>query len=206
MDKLSKKRKRSVAQALGYGLLMTAIMGGTGTFVAYLPDFRPIPVPGLMTVWGLSLAMGAAIFWNARSPHWMAIFIFSFSLTTLFLATAVHMLAPYLSGWLWRALLAGAYLFVWTLPLVNPRLAQALNDEQVHPRTWLGRKQILIFFLLAILGAILLPIFARNGSVPINPAMLLIGTMFSILAVGGGQYFAYQIRNIREEQIRETDR
>jgi hypothetical protein len=103
-------------------------------------------------------------------------------------------------------LLTGAYLSIWALPLLNPRLAQALNDEQVHPKTWLGRHQVFVSFLIAILGAVLLGIFAQKPGVPINPVMLFIGTMSSILAVGGGQYFAYQVRKSWEEQAREAAR
>ncbi len=97
-------------------------------------------------------------------------------------------------------------MLVWVLPLLNPRLAQALNDEQVHPQTWLGRHQVLIAFLLAILGAVLLGIFTRERTVPINPIMLFIGTSSSILAIGMGQYFAYQVRKTWEEQTREAAR
>ncbi|HEX2995564.1 MAG TPA: hypothetical protein VHP14_12110 [Anaerolineales bacterium] len=206
MNKSSKQKKRSVAQALGYSLLLVMLIGGTGTFFVYLPDSQTAPVPGLITVWALSFTIGIAGFWNARSSHWMAVFILSFSLTTLFLAAAVHMLNPYLSGWLWRALLAGAYLFVWALPLLNPNLAQALNDEQVHPKTWWGRHQVLIFFLLATLGAVLLGAFGEKRAVPINPVMLFLGTMSSILAVGGGQYFAHQVRKSWERRTRGSAR
>lgn len=204
MNKSSTQKKRSVAQSLGYSLLVITLIGGIGTLFAYLPDLHTASVPGLIIVWGLSFTIGIAGFWNARRPHWIAVFIISFSLTTLFLAAAIHTLNPYLSGWLWRALLVGAYLFVWVLHLLNPNLAQALNDEQMHPKTWLGRHQVLIFFLLAILGAILLGTFGEKRAVPINPVMLFLGTMSSILAVGGGQYFAYQVRKSWERQTRAS--
>ncbi|RPI89614.1 MAG: hypothetical protein EHM40_20385 [Chloroflexi bacterium] len=202
----SKKKKLSVAQALGYSLLLTALIGGAGTLFVYFPDTQSSPIPGLITVWGLSITMGIAGFWNARSPHWMAVFIIFFSLTTLFLAGAIHALDRYLTGWLWLTLLVGAYLLAWALPFLNPRLSRVLSEAQSNQQTWLGRRQVLTALLIAILGAVLLGIFTRERRDSIQPFMLVTGTIFSMLAVGGGQYFAHQVRVGWEEQTRQASR
>jgi tetratricopeptide (TPR) repeat protein len=200
-----KKRRPSVAKALGISLFLTGWFAVLGIGFAYLPDFQSVSTLSLITVWGLSITIGVAGFWNARRPHWIAVFIVSFSLTTLFLAAAVHLAGPYLSGRLWIVLTA-AYLFVWCLPLLNPPLAKAISDEQSSPKTWLGKHQLFVVFFLVIISAVLIGIFSQRPLAAINPAMLFIGTMFSFMAVGGGQYFAYQVRKSWEEQTRRAAR
>lgn len=200
----AKSQKVSVVAALIRSLILLSIFGGLGTLAAYEPDFQGTPVIGLTIVWFFSLTLAVANFRYVLKPSWFPLFIIMFSMTNLFLAVAVHALSPYLSGWPWIALLIGTYLLAWSLPLLNPRLAKALNDEQLRPKTWLGRNQALIVLLIAILSAILIGIFDRGGTVPIHPIMLFIGTTFSILAIGTGQYFAYQVRKSWEEQTRRT--
>ncbi len=194
------KKTLSIPKALGWSLFVTLLIGGTGTLVAYIPNFKPTPILGLITVWSLSILIGIAGFSNARRPHWIANFVFSFSLTALFLAGAIHGLGPYLLGWHWLVLLIAAYLFVWALPLLNPRLAKALGDEQMNPRTRLGKHQFAVALLIAIFGAVLIGIFTREQTGPAKPLMLFTGTMFSLLAIGGGQYFADQVRREWERQ------
>lgn len=185
-----------MAKTLGLSLFLTLLIGGIGTLFAYIPDFESTPTLGLITVWTLSLAIGVAGFWNTRKPNWIANFIVLFSLSTLFLAAAIHLLGINLSGWLWLVLLLGAYLTVWTLPLWNVSLAKALHDEQVHPKTWLGRNQLLVVLLATILLAVVAGLFSQGQ---INPALLFLGSLSAIIAIGMGQYFAYQVRENWEE-------
>lgn len=198
-----RKRRPPAVKALGISLSLTVLIGAMGTLVAYIPDLQPT-ILSLVMAWGLSIVIGVAGFWNARRPHWVAVFIVYFSLTTLFLAGAIHMVGPYLSGWPWILVLMWAYLFVWVLPLFEPRLAKVLSDEQSRPRTWLGRHQVSIVFSIVIISAIVIGILSHRPLESINPAMLFIGTLFSFLAVGAGQYFAYQVRKDWKKQVQQA--
>ncbi|MFZ5883753.1 MAG: hypothetical protein ACOYYI_08260 [Chloroflexota bacterium] len=197
------KKKLSIAQAAGWSLWLTLVIGSVGTLFLYLPDFNflPAPVFGLITVWGLSIAIGIAGFWNARNPHWITQFIVLFSLTTLFLTGAIQMLRFYLSGWFWYALLVSAYLFVWSLPLLNLCLANFFHKkEQAHPQTWLGRYQGEIVLMVILFGIVLLWIFPRERTF-----MLFIGSLFLFVSISGGQYFAYEVwKTYREQQIQKS--
>lgn len=194
------KKKLSIAQAAGWSLWLTLVIGCVGTLFLYLLNFGPAPVFSLVTVWGFSITIGLAGFWNARHPHWIVQFIVLFSLTTLFLAGAIYTLRFYLSGWLWYALLAGAYLFVWSLPLLNLRLAKLFYKEQAHPQTWLGRYQGEIVFIFILFGIVLLWIFPQERTF-----MLFIGSLFLFVSISGGQHFAYEVwKTYREQQIRKS--
>jgi hypothetical protein len=199
-DPFSKKQPMPVAKALGWSLLLCAIVGGMGTLIAYEPDFRGTPVLGLATVWTLTLAIGVGGFWNARRPGWQAEAVVTFSLTSLFLAAAIHALGPYFSGWLWITLLSLGYLLAWALPFLNPHLAGALSDEQLRPRTRLGRMMPLVLLVLAVLGVLAIGLFSGRHAGPVNPVMLFIGTASALVAVGTGQTFAWQVRQKWEQE------
>jgi hypothetical protein len=204
----SKKVPLPVGKALAWSLLLCVIVGGVGTLIAFEPDFRGTPVLGLVTVWTLSLAIGVGGFWNARRPSWIAVFVVLFSLTTLFLASAIHALGPYFSGWLWIALLALAYLLAWIQPLLDSRLAKALSDEQLRPRTRLGRNIPLLLLVLAVAAVLVIGVFHYRHAGPVRPVMLFIGAVSALLAVGTGQTFSYQVRQKweRENLARQDDR
>jgi len=189
----SSKSKLSAKGALSRSLFLTVLIGAVGTLFASLPDFDRIPITSLFTVWGLSIAIGVAGFWNALRSHWLAEFIMMFSLTTLFLASAFHTLGAYLPGSLWTVTLVGVYVLAWALPLLNVRLAKLLHDEQMRPRTWFGRNQILIFFLIVVSSTAIMGVLGQNSITNIHPVMLFIGVSSFILAVGFGQYFSYQL-------------
>ena len=196
------KKGTSILRALIRGLYITGLFGAIGTFFTYLPDFQSPSMLGLFTTWGLSIAMGVAGFLEARNPHWGSQFVLLFSLSTLFLASAIHALGPYFSGWLWIASMVGVYLIAWILPLVNMPLARAISEEQMKPKTWLGRNLPIIMLLVAILLALTVGVFTFGRTHRIHPAMLFIGTMSAILAIGLGQTFAHQVRKRWEKQVR----
>ncbi len=99
-------------------------------------------------------------------------------------------------------MLAGVYLLAWILPWIDPTLARRLSEEQVSPKTCLGRNQVLIVLFLAVLGALIVGIYNVGRVGLFHPIMLFIGVMSALLTVGGGQYFSYYIRQEWEKQSR----
>jgi hypothetical protein len=196
-------KKMSPGKALGWSLLLCTIIGGIGTLIAYEPDFQGTPILGLVIVWTLTLAIGIASFRNALRKNWVSSFIVMFNLSTLFLSSAIHALGPYLSGWFWIIFLSGIYVLVWVLPLLKPHLARVISNEQIGPRTWLGKHLIPIVLVIGISSAIVIGKISYSHKGFVQPAMLIIGTMSAILAVGLGQYFAVQVVEQREIEIRE---
>jgi hypothetical protein len=199
---IKSKKVMSRKKALGWSLLLSTIVGGLGTLFAYAPDFHNTPILGLTTVWTFTLAIGIASYRNALQNNWVTTFIITFSLSTLFLASAIHALAPYFSGRLWIVILSGVYILAWALPLLKPRIALIISNEQLMPRTWLGRYSL---FIIGVTVAFIIGLFNISHKNPIHPGMLFIGTMAVIAALSSGQSFAVQVFQQREVEIRDQE-
>jgi MFS family permease len=197
------KEKRKVLKSLGVSLLALLFFGAVGTMIAIVPDPKHRSIIGLVTAWGLSLVIAVSGFSNMLKPNLLALFMVEFSLSTLFLAAAIHGWGTYLSGWIWIVPLSGAYLLAWILPILNPSLARVLSNEQMAPNKRLGKNLSLIVLCIAgvsgILGAFL-GLLSHRLLGTYTPAMLFIGTLGAFCAIGLGQYYSYQLWERRQKE------
>jgi hypothetical protein len=193
------------SKALGLSLLGFFILGIVGSIFAFLPDIHNPSIIGLVTVWSLSLIISGSNFLNRLKPNLGARFLVLFNLTNLFLAVAIRGLAFFLSGWFWIVVLSVVYILVWVLPFINPQLAKYLNDVQYSLKPRLGKNRlcrfIMVFFFIVI-GSVCSLLYALIGYrfwYFQSPGMLLVGILGTLLAIGGGQTFAYQIWKERQK-------
>ncbi len=193
------------SKALGLSLLSFLILGIVGSIFAFLPDIHNPSIIGLVTAWSLSLIISGSNFLNRLKPNLVARFLVLFNITNLFLAAAIRGLSFFLSGWLWIVVLLVVYILVWVLPFINSQLAKYLNDMQysLRPRPEKNRlRRFIMMFFFIVIGSICSLLYALIGYkfwYVQSPGMLLIGILGVLLAIGGGQAFAYQIWKERQK-------
>jgi hypothetical protein len=209
-----RKKPMSVLKAAGLTLGLTMLFGLMGTLGAFFPDFENPSVFGLYVVWGLAIWLGLVGFWNVRrsQTHWFLDFTASMVITIYCFSGAVRSLGVYLSGWLWIAILAGFCLLVWILPAVNIALAQRLVVRQnVSGRSCLDLLLPFVFLSPAVLLVLLaggfpfhqLFVFVPGVGFLIDPWAIFIGVLCAMVAIGLGQWAAYQVYTRRRRDLAE---
>lgn len=189
----------TILKALGLSATSFIILSTIGSIFAFLPDFNNPSIIGLITVWSLSLIISAGNFINRLRPSLTARFLILFNVANFLLAIAILGLTDFVSGWLWVLILLSLYILAWILPITNPRTAKDLNDLQyflkpsfIQSRL---RRPITIFSVigLGLISILLCSLTSHSLLQGRSLGMLLIGIIGSILAIGGGQNFAYQL-------------
>lgn len=209
-----RKKPMPVLKAAGLTLGLTILFGLMGTLGAFFPDFDNPSILGLYVVWGLAIWLGLVGFWNVRrsQTHWFSGFTASMVITIYCFSGAVRSLGMYLSGWLWIVILAGFCLLAWVLPFVNLSLAERLVARQnASGRSCLGTLSPFVFLTPAVLLVLLsggfpfhqLFVFVPGVGFLIDPLAIFIGVLCAMVAIGGGQWFAYQVYTSRKRELAE---
>lgn len=209
-----RKKPMPVLKASGLTLGLTMLFGLLGTLFAYIPDFDNPSTLGLYVVWGLAVWLGLVGFWNVRrsQTHWFLDFTASMVITIYFFSAAVRFLGMYLSGWSWIAILAGFCLLAWILPFLKFSLAERLVARQnASGRSCLDLLLPFIFLSPAVLLVLLsggfpfrqLFVFVPGVGFLIDPWMIFIGVLGAMIAIGWGQWAAYQVYTRRRRDLAE---
>jgi hypothetical protein len=197
-------RKISRIKAMGTMLFIICFIGGLGTLIAYDPNSKEATIFGLLLVWILSIAMGVAGYFDSRRKNWATTFIVSFGSGTLTLALAVHILLPFLSGWLWIILMTGVYLLVWVGPFPFPDLARKISDGLERPHAWTGQKLGNVYSYALIGAVILIYVFVHNEKLS-RLTSLWMGILFAVSSIVSGLASSCRVWNQRMKETQESE-
>jgi hypothetical protein len=200
----NKLRKNEYIYAIFLGIVLFVLLSAIGSLMALIPP--PITSNRFISVFTFSGIIGICGMWNKLRPSWIAKLFTLLAITCLLLVWAIHCLSFGIIGinmWIWLLPLLLACSIAWILPIITPSWAKAINDEQISPKTKLGK---LIFTIALSIGGASGAIGASIGRVMykvsgFQPAMLIMGIGVSIITIAIAQTAAYQTFAARKQEI-----
>lgn len=172
-----------VASFCGFGVF--------GLLLGLIPAFSlPFLLVGLLAA---TLAT-AAILLGSMTHSWIARMSAAAVFTLQLLALALRALHQSVAPMFLVSIVVG-YTVAWLIPPAWPSLSETLWREQTAPKTRIGRFVLAGFVALApslgALGAGMGMYGSRFGQT--STALLVVGVLFSVLAIGLAQAFCHQL-------------
>jgi hypothetical protein len=212
-EKIMKKKKftvKNILVSLGISILGSCFFFAIGGLFAFLPDPYNPSKEMIAIVIILSICFIVCGFFSYQFDFFWARVGGGICMSGMFLIPAIRGISSFFPNWLlWSLPLFTAFILVWLLPVINPRLARRIHEEQFGPSTPLGKGCLtLLLGLIGSAGALgaLFGAFSLRLTGSANLAMIFIGIMFSFLSVALAQTFAAQLWKQHQFEKVETQK